>query len=77
MLSPLPTPMEMALWDRLTIEGFGLSGAVLMENASRGALQILLQEFSSLRGRSVLIFAGPGNNGGDAFALARHLAQEG
>lgn len=77
MLSPLPMPMEMALWDRLTIEEFGLSGAVLMENASRGALQVLLQKFSSLRGRSALVFAGPGNNGGDAFALARHLTQEG
>jgi len=75
--TPLPTPDEMALWDRLTIEEFGLSGKILMENASRAALYILRKEIGSVRGASVIIFAGPGNNGGDAFALARHLVNLG
>lgn len=77
MLSPLPTPAEMSLWDKLTMEEFGLTGPVLMENASRGALTAMRQDFPSFHGLFVLVFAGPGNNGGDAFALARHLANEG
>lgn len=73
MVTPLPTPEEMARWDKLTIEEFGLSGKILMENASRAALFALKKEFGPPRGASVMVFAGPGNNGGDAFALARHL----
>ena len=73
MVVPLPTPEEMARWDRLTMEEFGLSGKILMENASRAALYALKKEFGPVRGVSALVFAGPGNNGGDAFALARHL----
>lgn len=74
MPSPLPTPKEMAHWDRLTIDEFGLSAVVLMENASRAAIHALTQAIGSVRGRTTVIFAGSGNNGGDAFALARHMA---
>lgn len=74
MTTPLPTPEEMAHWDRLTIDEFGLSGTVLMENASRAAMHALTQAVGSVRGKSAVVFAGSGNNGGDAFALARHLA---
>lgn len=77
MVVPLPTPEEMARWDRLTMEEFGLSGKILMENASRAALFVLKKEFGPVRGASALVFAGPGNNGGDAFALARHLVNVG
>ncbi len=73
MVIHLPTPEEMARWDQLTMKEFGLSGTILMENASRAALYALRKEFGSLRDSSVMVFAGPGNNGGDAFALARHL----
>jgi len=67
----------MRLWDRLTIEEFGLAGAILMENASRGALAVLEEVVGNLRGKRVVLFAGPGNNGGDGFALARHLTNIG
>lgn len=77
MPTPLPTPAEMALWDHLTSTDFGLSGEMLMENASRAALAVLKDHFGSLDGKSVLVFAGPGKNGGDAFALARHLTDSG
>ena len=73
MFSPLPTPEEMAGWDKLCIDEFGLSGKILMENASRGALQVLKEQFGSLRGRYGVVVAGAGHNGGDGFALARHL----
>lgn len=74
MFQPLPTPKEMALWDQLSIESFGLLPEILMENASREALYVLKEHFPSLKGKTALIFAGSGNNGGDGFALARHLA---
>lgn len=77
MFTPLPTPEEMAHWDKLTIAEFGLSGKILMENASRDALHVLKTTFGPLRGKSAIIFAGPGNNGGDGFALARHLFNHG
>ncbi len=54
MFQPLPTPQEMARWDELTIEKFGLLPEVLMENASREALYVLKERFSSLKGKSAL-----------------------
>ncbi|MFP4657623.1 MAG: NAD(P)H-hydrate dehydratase [Desulfonatronovibrionaceae bacterium] len=74
MHDPLPTPREMSLWDKKTIKEFGILPEILMENASREALNFLKNRFGSLKDKSALVFAGSGNNGGDAFALARHLA---
>ena len=52
--------------DRLAIE-LGIPGAVLMENAAAAAAR-------ELRGvQSVRIFCGGGQNGGDGYAMARHL----
>ncbi len=47
----------------------------LMESASREALDVLLSEYGSVRGREIFCFAGAGNNGGDALAVARHLTE--
>lgn len=73
MYFPLPTPQEMAQWDAKAIQDFGLQGALLMENASRELLAVLKEYFPGLGNKQVIIFAGSGNNGGDGFALARHL----
>jgi NAD(P)H-hydrate epimerase len=77
MYRPLPTPKEMANWDHLSINDFGLPGHMLMENASRELLHTLRQEIGPLSGKRIALFAGSGNNGGDAFALSRHLVDEG
>ena len=74
---PLPTPAEIAAWDAASVAECGMSFLALMENASREAMHALVGEVGDVRGASVLLLAGPGNNGGDAVALARHLAGRG
>lgn len=73
LLAPLPLPEEMAAWDRAAM-ALGLSETVLMENAAREAMAALRTAYGPVRGRRALVLAGPGNNGGDALALARLLA---
>ena len=61
--------------DRIAIEQYGMSGLVLMENAGRGVVDVLLMLDPELIGsnREVLILCGKGNNAGDGFVIARHL----
>jgi NAD(P)H-hydrate epimerase len=61
--------------DRRAIQEFGVPGIVLMENAGRGAAELLLSLNPELD--RVLILCGPGNNGGDGFVMARHLENRG
>jgi NAD(P)H-hydrate epimerase len=46
----------------------------MMENAGASAVKRLSEKFENLNSKNILIFAGLGNNGGDAFVIARHLA---
>jgi hydroxyethylthiazole kinase-like uncharacterized protein yjeF len=64
---------EMQDLDRRTIQECGVPGIVLMENAGRGAAELLVRSFPEIRKVRVGILAGPGNNGGDGFVIARHL----
>lgn len=56
--------------DRRAITQYGLPGIVLMENAGRGAAELLVR--LRIIG-PVVVCAGKGNNGGDGFVIARHL----
>ena len=58
--------------DRVAIEDYGIPGIVLMENASRGAVDVL-GALGWKPAQTVTVLCGPGNNGGDGFAMARHL----
>jgi NAD(P)H-hydrate epimerase len=59
--------------DRLTVIA-GTSVSALMENAGRSVAQEVVQRWSA---RRVSVSCGPGNNGGDGFVAARHLADAG
>ncbi len=61
--------------DRVAIEELGIPGMVLMENAAIGVVDALVARFPAAR--VVAIACGPGNNGGDGLAVARHLAVRG
>ncbi|MCZ6835714.1 MAG: NAD(P)H-hydrate epimerase [Planctomycetota bacterium] len=65
--------------DRRAIEDFGIPGIVLMENAAIGLADAALKmlEGTTHDPSKVLIFCGSGNNGGDGYALARHLTNSG
>jgi hydroxyethylthiazole kinase-like uncharacterized protein yjeF len=69
----LLTTAEMAQADRLTIAA-GTPGIELMENAGRAVADAA---GSLSQGKRVAVVAGPGNNGGDGFVAARHLAERG
>ena len=77
VFEPLPTPKEMAAWDKTAIVEIGIRQEVLMENAGRECLAALEHELGGLSGLRVLVLAGSGNNGGDAFVIARLLADKG
>ncbi|HVS19873.1 MAG TPA: NAD(P)H-hydrate epimerase [Planctomycetota bacterium] len=73
---PSVTRAEARAFDRWAMGALGLPGAVLMENAARGAAEVALAELEIL-GRAtprVVVLCGAGNNGGDGYALARQLA---
>src|SRR5262245_41408631 len=70
----LLTTTEMAEADRLTMAG-GILGIDLMGKAGRAVADRVAATVPE-RG-SVVIVAGPGNNGGDGFVAARLLAERG
>jgi NAD(P)H-hydrate epimerase len=58
--------------DRDAVERLGIPSVLLMENAARGVAQE-----ARVLGEAFVILCGPGNNGGDGLAAARHLGRSG
>ncbi len=73
----LSTSIQMKELDSKAINEFNIPDIVLMENASRGSVELIKKHFGELKGIKVSVFAGLGNNGGDAMAIARHLYNAG
>jgi len=70
---PLLTSSQMRALDKHAIDEIGIPGMVLMENAARSVVEEIEQRFEDVEFLTVAIVCGPGNNGGDGFAVARHL----
>jgi NAD(P)H-hydrate epimerase len=69
------TTKQIAELDKYTIENEPISDLDLMERASLQITSWLVHRFSTES--KMVFFAGPGNNGGDALAIARQLAELG
>src|SRR5688572_24402493 len=72
----LVTAAEMRALDREVIEKIGVPGVVLMETAGRAVIDVL-ERLVEIPGTRFVVYAGPGNNGGDGFVIARHLSNRG
>ncbi|MFC1479261.1 NAD(P)H-hydrate epimerase [Planctomycetota bacterium] len=64
---------QMRELDRRAIEDIGIPGIVLMENAAVRFVDVFLNCYSPVKGKKITVVCGSGNNGGDGFAVARHL----
>ncbi len=73
----LLTAEEMQKLDRKAINELGIPGVVLMENAGLQVVEAIYRMIGDPKGKTVTIFAGKGNNGGDGFVIARHLINAG
>ncbi|MEM6553678.1 MAG: NAD(P)H-hydrate epimerase [Planctomycetota bacterium] len=75
---PAITPAQARELDRLAVEELGIPSIVLMENAAINATLAVLDHLADTREREphdakLAILCGGGNNGGDGYAIARHL----
>ena len=61
--------------DERAIHQLGMPSLVLMENAAIGVVDAIGDRFPDAE--TVALFCGPGNNGGDGLAVARHLLVRG
>lgn len=61
--------------DKYTIENEPIKSIDLMERAAQAITRAITDEWSNAT--PVVVFAGPGNNGGDALAVARMMAEAG
>jgi NAD(P)H-hydrate epimerase len=71
------TAAEMREVDRLTTERCGIPSLSLMENAGKSVADFVTGRFRGLESRRIVVLCGKGNNGGDGFVAARHLADAG
>ena len=71
------TAGEMREIDRRTIEEVGVPSLILMENAGLGVVKAVEEMLAGKGEKSVIVFCGKGNNGGDGMVVARHLFNRG
>ena len=75
-MKPILTPAEASELDRRSRER-GITVERLMESAGRAVARAAAVALGGTYGRRAVIVCGKGNNGGDGFVAARHLARWG
>ncbi len=55
----------------------GIASRTLMQHAGATAAEVMLRRLGDALGGGVLVFTGPGNNGGDGWVVAGQLAERG
>lgn len=70
---PLFSAEQVRNADVYAVNKLGIPSIVLMENAARSLFEIMLRYTDYFKNKNIGIVCGKGNNGGDGFALARHL----
>src|SRR5271166_5713693 len=75
-MTPVLSRAQMRAFDAHAIGRCRVPGAVLMENAGRGATEVLVSALlgGKCEGARVVVLCGMGNNGGDGLVIARRLA---
>jgi NAD(P)H-hydrate epimerase len=70
--------MEITVKQMMQIEEnghqMGFLRKLMMENAGASTARYILEKYKNLQEKKIMVFAGLGNNGGDSFVVARHLA---
>ena len=74
-LVPAVTSMEMAAVDQAMVDDYGIDLIQMMENAGRALAALARDRFldGDPRGKTVVVLAGPGGNGGGALVAGRRL----
>lgn len=73
--SALYTAEQVRYLDRLAMQHIGITGYELMQRAGCAALAVLQERWP--KARRIAVVAGPGNNGGDGYVLARYARDAG
>ena len=72
-MKPVLSRAEMRAFDRYAIDTCRVPGLVLMENAGRGAADVIAS--MSDDATAIVVVCGAGNNGGDGWVVGRHLGR--
>jgi NAD(P)H-hydrate epimerase len=67
---------EMQHLDKAAMDTYGISEALLMENAGLAVSQVI-EKTVGMKGKRFVILCGTGNNGGDGFVVARKIHSNG
>lgn len=70
------TAAQMQALDRRTTQEGGVRSLTLMENAGASVARVVIQRYGPVAGKTVAVFCGKGNNGGDGFVVARLLKRQ-
>lgn len=68
---------QMKAIDEKAINEYGIPSLVLMENAGIRTVEVIEELLGDVQGKTIVVIAGKGNNGGDGLVIARHLLNAG